>query len=102
MGSSCKRYSREFKVETVRKILETGQSQAEVARELDISANAVCRWKRQYQVEQKEAFPGTGRQTSSAALVSRLRRENERLRQERDFLKKTAIYFAHENEPDSE
>jgi transposase len=102
MGSPRKRYSREFKIETVRKILETGQSQAEVARELDISANTVCRWKQQYQVEQKEAFPGTGRQTSSAALVSRLRRENERLRQERDFLKKTAIYFAHENESGSE
>ena len=43
MGSPRKRYSREFKVETVRKILEIGQSQAEVARELDISANTVCR-----------------------------------------------------------
>ena len=70
MGSSRNRYSREFKVETVRNILETGQSQTEVARELDIRANTVSRWKRQYQVEQKEAFPGTGRQTSSAALVA--------------------------------
>ena len=31
MGSPRKRYSREFKVETVRKILQTGQSQADVA-----------------------------------------------------------------------
>ena len=70
MGFPRKRYRREFKVKTVRKILETGPSQAEVARELDISANTVCRWKLQYQVEQTEAFPGTPDARQAAPLWS--------------------------------
>lgn len=87
-------HSRELKLEAVRRVLESGLPQNQVARELGLSPNTHSRWKRQYQAEQKEAFPGKGRQTSQAALVSSLRRENERLRQERDFLKKTVIYFA--------
>lgn len=102
MSSSQKRYSREFKLETVRRIQATGLSQAEVARELDISPNTISRWMRQFRDEKAEAFPGKGSQTSQAALISRLRRENERLRQERDFLKKTAAYFAATNESDTE
>lgn len=102
MSSSNKRYSREFKLEIVRRIQATGQSQAEVARELDVAPNTISRWMRQYREQKAEAFPGKGSQTSQAALISRLRRENERLRQERDFLKKTAAYFAATNESDTE
>ena len=90
MSTSNKRYSREFKLEIVRRIQATGQSQAEVARELDVAPNTISRWMSQYREQKAEAFPGKGSQTSQAALISRLRRENERLRQERDFLKKTA------------
>jgi transposase len=101
MRSSRKHHSREFKLEAVRRVLESGQSQADVASELNVSANTICRWKQQYQAEQDEAFPGTGHQTSQSSTVSKLRRENKRLRQERDFLKKTAIYFANQNESGS-
>ena len=52
--------------------------------------------------EKGEAFPGRSRQTSQAALISRLRCENDRLRKERDYLNKTASYFARIKEPDSE
>ena len=102
MSSSRKSYSREFKLETIRRLRATGQSQAEVAKELGISANTISRWHQQYKAEKTESFPGTGRQTTQAALISRLRRENERLRKERDFLKKTAKYFATTKEPDTE
>ena len=102
MSRSSPRYSRELKLEAVRRVLESGLPQNQVARDLGLSPNTLSRWKRQFQAEQKEAFPGKGRQTSQAPLVSRLRRENERLRQELDFLKKTASYFARANEPGSE
>ena len=102
MSSSRKRYSREFKLEVIRRVLATGQSQAQVAKELGITANTLSRWMRQHREEKAEAFPGTGSQTSQAALISRLRRENERLRKERDFLKKTAKYFATQKERDTE
>ncbi len=93
MSPSQKRYSREFKLEVVRRIQATGQSQAEVARELDISPNTLSRWMRQYRDDKAEAFPGKGSQTSQAALIARLRRENERLRKERDFLKKKPRFY---------
>jgi transposase len=102
MSTTRKRYSREFKLEVVRRVHETGQSQAQVSKELGVSANTLSRWMRQFRSDKVEAFPGSGRQTTQAALISRLRRENDRLRKERDFLKKTASYFARTKEPDSE
>ncbi len=102
MSSSRRRYSREFKLEVIRRVRESGLSQSQVAKDLGISANTLSRWMKQARNEKGEAFPGQGRQTSQAALISRLRRENERLRKERDFLKKTASYFATLKEPDSE
>ena len=102
MSPSQKRYSREFKLEVVRRVQISGKSQREVADELGISPNTLSRWVRQFRDDKTEAFPGKGSQTSQAALIARLRRENERLRQERDFLKKTAAYFAATKESDTE
>jgi len=102
MSPSRKRYSREFKLEVIRRVQETGRSQAQVAKELGLAPNTLSRWMRQFRDEPADAFPGKGKQTSQAALISRLRRENERLRKERDFLKKTASYFASTNEDDTE
>ena len=102
MSSSHKRYSREFKLEVVRRVQVTGQRQVEVAKELGIVPNTLSRWMRQFRDEKAEAFPGKGSQTSQAALISRLRQENERLRKERDFLKKTSAYFAATKESDTE
>ncbi len=46
---------------------------------------------KQYHEEKTEPFPGKGRQNSQAALIGRLRRENERLRKERDFQKNSRV-----------
>jgi transposase-like protein len=102
MSSPRKRYGRQFKLEVVRRVQETGRSQAQVAKELGISPNTLSRWMRQYRESEDEAFPGKGRQNAKDALIRRLRSENDRLRKERDFLKKTAKYFAAKNEPDIE
>jgi len=75
----------------VRRVHESGLQLNHVARELGLSPNTLSSWKRQYQAEQKEAFPGNGRQSSQATLVSRPCRENERLRQERDIQKKQPL-----------
>jgi transposase len=67
---------------------------SEVARELGIGAGLLGRWKEQLLAEQEEAFPGKGRLKGSDEEVRRLERENRQLRQELEFLKKTAAYFA--------
>lgn len=102
MSTPRRRFSRELKLEAVRRVQETGRTQAQVAEELGVSANTVCRWMKQFRAEKADPFPGKGHQTSQAALINRLRRENERLRKERDFLKKTSAYFAAKSESDTE
>lgn len=97
MKGSRRRFSREFKVEAVRQVLENGRPLAQVARDLDISASVLRRWKQQIEADPSEAFPGNGRMKAEDEELRRLRREVVRLRQERDFLKKTAKFFAGES-----
>ena len=51
-------------------------------------------WVRQFKSEAGEAFRGNGKLTAQDEEMRRLRRENAELREERDFLKKTATWFA--------
>lgn len=95
-----KRYSREFKLEAVRMANESGKPVAEVARELDISVHHLYRWRDEASKQGKEVFPGHGK-TNSQDELTRLRRENTRLREERDILKKSLIFFARDGEKDS-
>ncbi len=90
-----KRYSREFKMEAVRMSNESGKPVTEVARELDISVHHLYRWRDQVAKDKENVFPGTGK-SDNVNELERLRHENAQLRQERDILKKTAIYFAKE------
>ena len=69
-----KRYSREFKLEAVRQVNESGKPVTEVARELGISVHLLYRWRDEVQNEGKEAFPGKGRQGRAEEEVEQLRR----------------------------
>ena len=88
-----KRYSREFKLEAVRMANESGKPVAEVARELDISVHHLYRWRDEARKQGEQVFPGHGNANSQDELT-KLRRENTRLREERDILKKSLIFFA--------
>jgi transposase len=98
MGEKRRQHTREFKVEAVRLVEESGRSRAQVARELGVHESLLKRWKAQLESRPApEAFPGNGKLSAAEEEVRRLRRENEQLRQERDFLRKTAAYFARES-----
>lgn len=97
-----KRYSREFKLEAVRQVESSGKPVTEVARELDISVHQLYRWRDDLTKRGAEAFPGHGKRTGLEEEVARLRRENARLRDERDILKKAAVYFAKGLPPDTD
>jgi transposase len=88
-----KKYSREFKLEALRRVEVTGKSVADVARELEIPVHQLYKWRSDADRKQAEAFPGSGHQTPNAELEA-LRRENKRLREERDILKKSLGFFA--------
>lgn len=96
MGRKRRVFSLEFKSEAVRRLGERrlhGVSVAQVARELEVRPDILRRWDHQLGGKSAAAV------TSAADLeneVRRLRRENEVLRQEREFAKKAAAYFAKE------
>ena len=96
MVSKRRRFTREFKIETVRLLTGSDQSVAGVADDLEIHPNTLYKWIRQYGENPEEAFPGKGRQTSEAEELSRLKRENQRLRMERDILKKAMAIFSND------
>lgn len=89
-------FSREFKLEAVRQVIEEGRPLAQVARDLGMGAGLLGRWKREFLDDREEAFPGKGQLKVAEEELRRLERENRRLRQEVEFLKKTATYFAKE------
>ena len=68
-------------------------SAADLARELGINRNQLYKWQQQINAKDSAAFPGKGRQSGSAAEIARLKRELERVTEERDILKKAAQYL---------
>lgn len=94
MVKKRRKFSKEFKVEAVRLIVDEGRQTAEVSRELSVGVNSLDRWKRKYEEGKIEPFPGKGRLSPEDAELRRLRRENEVLRMERDILKKAAAIFS--------
>jgi len=91
-----KTYTREFKIAAVEAMGRDGISHTQLAKELGIPVNNLYNWRAQLRNDPENAFPGKGHQTPENDELSRLRREVEQLRQERDFLRKAAAYFAQE------
>jgi transposase len=95
MSSPRRRYTVEFKAEAVRLVATSGRPLAQIARELGINEQTLHSWKKQ-----AASGDGTGVAPDHFAQqdeVRRLRRENARLREERDILKKATAYFANPN-----
>ncbi|MBT7588490.1 MAG: transposase [Gemmatimonadetes bacterium] len=89
-----KGFDRAFKLEAIGMASEAGIKASEVERRLGISKGMISRWKRQLREEDDDAFPGTGHVRPSEVELRDLRRENERLRRERDILKKAVVIFS--------
>jgi len=89
-----KNYSREFKRGAVGLITEKGYSIAEASRNLGIDYSVLRRWKNQLAEDSQNAFPGKGRLKPADEELRRLRRQLERVTEERDILKKALAYFA--------
>jgi transposase len=90
-----KLYTVEFKREAVRLLETSGKSGAQIAQELGISDGSLYTWRKQLAEQGDDAFPGKGHQTPVEEELRQLRAENERLRQERDILKKAIAIFSH-------
>jgi transposase len=92
-----RKFSDEYKAETVRLIQSSGKSIGQMALELGIGETALRRWVEQAEVEAGRGAAGALRRSEREELVE-LRRENQRLRMEREILKKATAFFAKENQ----
>src|SRR5690625_3047769 len=89
MSFQQKQFTEEFKIEAVRQITERGYRVAEVAERLGVSPHSLYQWRKRYgqadgTVQRREA--------DQAAEVRRLKAELRRVTEERDILKKAAVY----------
>ena len=88
-------FTKEFKLEVVRKVVEQGLSPTEVGRELGIRDTLIHNWKKAFQKDgslQEQILSSS----SMEAELQRLREENRQLKIERDILKKATVFFAKE------
>ena len=89
-----KQYDKEFKIEAVRLASEPGNTQTQVQHDLGIGQGMISRWKRELNLDSEHAFPGKGNLKPQDEEVRNLKREVEKLRRERDILKKAVAIFS--------
>jgi len=94
MVSRRRRFNRELKIETVKLVTDSDNSVTQIAADMGVHPNTLYKWAKQYSDKPQEAFPGTGHMTSEAEMIRQLKRENERLKMERDILKKAMAIFS--------
>ena len=87
-------FTKEFKVEAVRLVRDRGVSIAQAARDLDLHENVIRKWLKDFDADPGQAFPGHGNLRPEQAEIERLKREVQKLKAERDILKKATAYFA--------
>jgi transposase len=90
-------FTPEQKAQALRLAEELG-NMSQAARDLDIPAELIYRWKKQADIDSGNG-PSNAMTTDEKRELAQLRRDNKRLRMERDFLKKATAYFAKESDP---
>jgi transposase len=93
MGTKRK-YTKEFKVEAVRLAMQGDRPMSETAQELGVHPNILYKWVRDHKADPVQAFPGKGRLRADEDELARLRRDYERVKMERDILKKAMAIFS--------
>ena len=88
------KYGKETKEQAVLRILNKESTIREMSEQLGVHYTTVRDWVRQYRQKKDESFPGSGHRSPSDAEWMRLLKENADLKEENEFLKKAAAFFA--------
>ncbi len=99
-GIARGRYTKEFREEAVRLVVDEKISCNEVARRLSLAASTIVNWAKAYNEGRLGEVGKSYRPLTEIEMeLSRVKKENTELRMERDILKKAAAYFARESLP---
>src|SRR5215468_3193556 len=100
MSQGRRHFTDEFKREAVALLVSSGRPLSRIASELGISSSMLRNWRNgsggRHAGPARQPLPASAPHSASdsAAEISRLRRENDRLRTERDILKKAVAIFS--------
>ena len=86
MGNS--KFSDDFKRDAVEQIVDRGYPVSEVSNRLGVSTHSLYAWMKKFGKERSSS------EGDQAGEIRRLKRELDRVTEERDILKKAAAYFA--------
>lgn len=93
MASKAVRYTREFKQQMVA-LVRSGRTPSSLSKEFGPTAWSISLWVKQ---DERDGGKGDGGLTSTEREeLTRLRRENRKLKEEREILSKAAAWFATE------
>ncbi|HKI00988.1 MAG TPA: IS3 family transposase [Thermoanaerobaculia bacterium] len=87
-----RRFTAEYKAEAVKRLEESGKALQQVAADLGVHANQLRTWRNERLAA--GSADALARQKAEAAELARLKRENKRLEQENEILKRAAAFFA--------
>ena len=88
-------YPAEFRRRAVELYRSSDRGLKQIAEELGIAVESLRSWNKQFEVDVGER---EGLSSDEREELRRLRRENARLKQEREILKRAAAFFARETE----
>lgn len=92
------RYSKEFRIEAVKMVVEGGVAVYEASRQLSLPKSTFENWVRAFKAGKLSNIGGQQRPLTEVELeLDRVKRELAQVKQERDILKKAAAYFAKES-----
>jgi len=88
-----KKYTKEFKIEACKLVVDKGQQVKMTAENLGLNASMLGRWIKEYKADKRESFPGNGNLRSDDKKLRDLEKQLKLVSMERDILKKAMAYF---------
>src|SRR4051794_18007498 len=87
-----RRFTTEFKAEAIKRLLDGGKGLGEVATELGLSPGQLSAWRNEHLAA--GSAEALAQRKAEQAELQRLKRENRRLEEEVEILRKAAAFFA--------
>ena len=92
MGQNRRNYTDGYKAAAVERLYEPGATRGSVAKELGITGTQLKSWR--LEIEAFGSAEAKRRQQADAAELARLSKENKRLTEEVEILRKASAFFA--------